>query len=232
MDRLIQGIRGEDLKNHAVLAKHPIFKRLRMMPGDIERDPIRKNRVENAETFVSSLRKTEFGGMQNEFVAALYSRVFREHEFETALKRGFGGKVVVDLGCGASPFGVKLCAKIGADTYVGVETSEFLLRIGLNILEVQKSDLEGNTDIGFFIVITDLLKFLSRLPDASVNFMINGMGWEILKRLEYRERAAREVERATEKNGMVVMTCSDWDFGEDKMRKIVSSDRTLVLEKM
>jgi len=58
-------------------------------------------------------------------------------------------------------------------------------------------------------VRADMLDFISRLKDASVNIVINGIDSEVIKVPEYHELLAKEILRVTKKNGVIFGNMSD-----------------------
>ena len=64
------------------------------------------------------------------------------------------------------------------------------------------------------VVQDDMLLFASRLPDESVNFIMNGLDIFVIGETKYRERLNFELERATEKGGLIIGNQSDFPLSE------------------
>jgi len=117
--------------------------------------------------------------------------------FENKLK----GRVLVDLGCGqhmqsaiGNAYTLNLARKFQVKSYIGIDKL-----IKLNDLEDFNSK-----NLDAIIVKADMLDFVSKLSDNSVNFTINGIdGVVILDSDKYARAVAAEMVRATLSNGII-----------------------------
>lgn len=148
----------------------------------------------------------------------------RQIEIRKTVKETLKNSVLVDLGCGEFLM-ESLASQFGAKGYIGVDKYfargqlpidptknqiEELIAARPNFkASVAEARLHG-TDVGF--TRADMLDFVSRLPENSVNFTLNGIDIQILgnelSRSEnimdnYRQTLAKEILRATRQNGII-----------------------------
>ena len=120
-------------------------------------------------------------------------------------KNKLKGKVLVDLGCGQylqhfdacaqqNSYTLNLARKLQVKSYIGVDKF------------IELNDLEdfNSKSLDAIIVKADMLDFVSKLPDNSVNFTINGIdGVVILNCDKYAQAVAAEMVRATLPKGII-----------------------------
>lgn len=108
----------------------------------------------------------------------------------------------VAIGEGEAPIGQKF------DPYIGYKRQDNFWLL---------TEEEKDRAMEALNVKTDMLNFVARLPDNSVNFCLNGIDYYIIERDAYREALFKEIKRATKINGVI--------FGIEQV--IVRSDAEL-----
>lgn len=125
------------------------------------------------------------------------------------------GRPLVDLGGGFYDGLQKIAVSLGVSTYINVDKFAFTYPEKPNPFvdsfeemakqegeDVDPSEMkDGETQLVH--VKADLLDFVSRMPDNSTNFTINGIDLLILGSRPYHEALAKEVSRATFPGGLV-----------------------------
>jgi hypothetical protein len=110
---------------------------------------------------------------------------------KNVMKEFIEGKILVDLGGGERYYKMeKLANSCGASSYLCVDKYQY----------------DGNkfrSNEGVMRVRMDMLRFVSRLPDNSVNFTISGIDGYVLPDRDYKEALAHEMARTTLQNGIV-----------------------------
>jgi hypothetical protein len=107
---------------------------------------------------------------------------------KTILSTKLSGKILVEPGCGYGNDGIEITERFSAEGYIGIDK---------RTISDRTSRIEAK------IICMDMLSFIARLPDASVNFMFNGIEFNIINDERYWVRLGWEVWRATEKGGIV-----------------------------
>lgn len=153
-----------------------------------------------------------------------------------ALKGRFKDKVVVDLGAGDMSWTYFLSVALGSKGYVGVEKFqgdllEDKLRdadLGTMLFywaQISKSSAYADDSfkndpdwkseykslsklIPASVVKQDILSFLKRLPDGSVNVLTFGVDDMVLPSTEYRNAVAEEIKRVLHHDGMYITDSS------------------------
>lgn len=74
----------------------------------------------------------------------------------------------------------------------------------------------------------DMLKFVSKLPDKSTNFLINGIDDSIIRNNKYWEKLSKELYRATEDSGIITGYGSAFYHFEKYFRDI--TPKVIVIE--
>ena len=109
------------------------------------------------------------------------------------------GKVIVEPGCGLGKSGIEIAERFSAEGYIGVDRRK---------LDCWSSQIRQDGSFNVEFKDMDMLSFIARLPDSSVNFLFNGIDFMVLNEERYWERLGREVWRKTEKGGIVFGICS------------------------
>lgn len=133
---------------------------------------------------------------------ALKEERFRDERLY--LKNKLKRTALVDLGCGETPLGVgsalEFAVTARVEAYIGVDKYK---------LPENGVDLPSGSKMKVAFVPEDMLVFVSRLSDNSVNFLMSGIDWTIIQDHEYWQRLIKEIGRATIKGGIVVGCGSD-----------------------
>lgn len=120
------------------------------------------------------------------------------------LKERVRGKILVDLGSGTNNSMERLAEALEASVYVKID--KFFLNPKLiNPTEIVRTK-QGMQITG---AISDMLDFLSKLPDNSVCLTINGIDGLVIRNNEYHEALVREIVRVLVAGGAVFGTNSD-----------------------
>lgn len=113
---------------------------------------------------------------------------------------------LVDLGSGYDADGYLIAQHFGSSVYVGVDiyphgAKEKALD-PLAFDKERREDFQRPGSPECMLVRSDMLDFVSRLPDNSVNFMMNGL--DCVRGGEYQEKLAKEIIRALKPGGLLV----------------------------
>jgi len=154
----------------------------------------------------------------------------------SALRERFKDKVVVDLGAGDMSWAYFLSVALGSKGYVGVEKfqgdrledtlkhndAKTMLWYWANISRsssLDKISLQDDPEfkkeyepfcklIPAAVAKEDILDFLKRLPDDSVNVLTFGVDDMVLPSSQYRSAVAKEIERVLNSDGMYITDSS------------------------
>jgi hypothetical protein len=107
-------------------------------------------------------------------------------------------QIVVDLGAGIMPYGLKISESLGAKGYIAVEP---------NFPNSLRENIYSHS-IPFTIIPEDMLTFLRRLPDESVSILTSGIDECILQSKEYITSVEEEIERTLHQLGTYINYCS------------------------
>ena len=167
-----------------------------------------------ADDTISILRARE-----NEATDEKTDREYLEHKLR--------GGILVDLGCGDGVM-VYTAEEYGAAGYIGVDKYQFNTRHQTRMFESNAKQIElMPREIESVKIQFDMLDFVSRLPDNSVNFTMNGIDEVIIHHgLPYQKVLAKEIARALKKGGVIfgnnwqpIQNQMDVDAAELKLEK-------------
>lgn len=107
----------------------------------------------------------------------------------------FNGKVLVDLGAGSVPNGYLAAKLLGASGYIAVEPYNY--RELYERLSSENGGLVEDDEVAIpaNVAPEDMLEFLRRLPDQSVNILTSGLDITILPDYHKRKEIEKEIER-------------------------------------
>lgn len=119
------------------------------------------------------------------------------------------GQAVVDLGCGEGSTFRKVLSDIGVSRYIGVDQmmsygyrpylEDERVGVVMPLGEDPEDYVEG------FLIRTDMLSLVARLPDGFGSFALNGIDDAILEPdTPYTQELVRQIARATAPGGVVV----------------------------
>jgi hypothetical protein len=131
------------------------------------------------------------------------------------LREKLKGKTLCDLGCGSYNFiqmstrfrippDLQIKQYIGVDKYRVATSENNFINVSKYNYGVITSELNPG-DIGLWIkfVRMDMLEFVSKMPDNSMNYLICNINNSLIFDHEYFERLNKELLRTTEKNGII-----------------------------
>jgi hypothetical protein len=123
----------------------------------------------------------------------------------SVLKDRFKDKIFVDLGAGDREFGFMISKILGAKSYIGVEKfNGNLLETTLSGIKFKKQKHQEKENLQIPEVAVendDMLSFLKRLPDNSVNVFMSGIDQNVIGNPKYTEFIKKEIERVISKEG-------------------------------
>ncbi|OGF23390.1 hypothetical protein A2Y83_02410 [Candidatus Falkowbacteria bacterium RBG_13_39_14] len=146
---------------------------------------------------------------------------------------------LIDLGGGTMPTMAKFAETSKSEFYINVEKNwpdENPINPKKDIAD--KRDKEEYLKMQYVVVKDDMLDFISKIPDNSANFTINGINYQIIKNQKYHKALAQELVRATKEGGIIFGVQSDvfnYLSGEefkDKVREIEKGRTERIFEKM
>lgn len=120
------------------------------------------------------------------------------------LKEKLQGLPVVDLGSGTSSSVESLAVELGASDCIQVDrfiNERFKLEPLINLRADSRNVKQKETYTA--LVQADMLDFISRMPDGSANFFINGIDRLIIENRDYHEALTVELTRATPIGGII-----------------------------
>mgnify|MGYP001572054929 CR=1 FL=1 len=138
----------------------------------------------------------------------IWSEVINAQEENTVrdfLRRHLSGQVLIDLGGGSSAMS-NLASEFGCTTYVNADRAPYDEKEKPNpLVPAGHWQVEDTMNVH---VHADMLDFISRVRENSVNCIINGIDVIIVDDSKYHESLAREMIRATRKGGLIFGTTS------------------------
>ncbi len=154
--------------------------------------------IEGARNGRGKFLKTPYVGLTWDYLGdERFEHAFGE--LRETMRKKLQGKTLVDLGC-----------NIGFSRW---QTREIILnmRIAKYIgVDLDTKEIEYEQDgVKISIMQTEMLNFISRLPTASVNFMLTGIDSSVINVKGYTRELAAELYRATEKGGLVFGSSSE-----------------------
>jgi hypothetical protein len=118
------------------------------------------------------------------------------------LSQKIGGEILIDLG-GSSGSMESVARIVGAKTYITVDkyiAKDSPVDVYANLSTQSKKNASDPDKV---MVKADLLEFVSKLPDASVNVTINGIDGLIIPESDYHKALANEIIRVAKNGGVV-----------------------------
>lgn len=128
-----------------------------------------------------------------------------ENAVRDFLRRHLSGQVLIDFGGGTSAMS-NLASEFGCSIYVNVDRAPYGEEEKPNPLVPAYHRQVGDTMN--LHVHADMLDFISRVKENSVNCIINGIDVIIVDDSKYHEALAREMIRVTKKGGLIFGTTS------------------------
>ncbi|OGH69195.1 MAG: hypothetical protein A3I29_03340 [Candidatus Magasanikbacteria bacterium RIFCSPLOWO2_02_FULL_44_11] len=117
-------------------------------------------------------------------------------------KQKLTGHPFIDLGGGIGLMR-GIASEFGATEYINVDR-QYHENLPPNPFEIRHSAPLGNKQNACEIdVHADMLDFVSRLKDGVASFTLNGIDYSIVDDPEYHKALAREIIRATRKDGLI-----------------------------
>jgi len=171
---------------------------------------IKKNQYESV--IRASQITSSFEGWSDEALFTSYARLFlrflyspseeeaeRSAEVRHFLEQKLKGKIVVDLGGNNMQ---RLARDMGARVYIAVDLYEFGKEYPADSsLNLSPGKKDGEMEV--VSVKSDMLEFLSRLPDKSVCICINGIDGALISYDAYHDALATEISRVISEGGIV-----------------------------
>lgn len=133
----------------------------------------------------------------------------RSENARAFLKERLAGKILIDLGGGESRSMESLAQMLGALAYIKVDVyfqSSLADKYGRL---ANNGKLEANGEMEVYHVKSDMLKFLSTIPDNSVCVTINGIDMSVIHSEEYHKALASEIMRVLIPDGIIFGRLSD-----------------------
>ncbi len=159
-----------------------------------------KKKMQEVDEFLEELPENKFmlGTTPGHFSGSLAQNLETSQEDLQFIKEKLSGETLIDLGCGEPGYTDAHLKEldISLASYVGVDKKEFDQRW------VEESRKQGGFPVEY--INEDLLRFVSKIPDNSANFLISGIDEDVLRDSEYRKRLMAEIMRATKQGGLVL----------------------------
>lgn len=152
--------------------------------------------VEYGEIFSASPHSESF---YNDLTTANLKR----REATRELFRFFRDQIVIDLGAGKRPWGLRIAEEAGARGYIAVEKYNF----DDCYRSVKYGWLERRPEINSIpasVVAEDMLVFLDRLPDRSASFFLCNIDENVIRFQNKRNSIASEMARVLHPAGAIV----------------------------
>lgn len=209
---------------------------------DWEKDSASLQRVKDIEKFVKDLPQNESGINLPQsfsidyFIEFLLNHDRRRKDYEL-IKNKFKDTTVVDLGAGDSvaihhllPYLTEMEIK----EYIAVE--KFYGNKQEDAPEpMENTDMGGNvidSKMKSYRINSDMFIFISKLPDNSCNFIMNGIDHYVIHNDKYWEKLSQELHRVTLELGIITGYGSNVPSSNFKDIRIEPSPGKLILEKI
>lgn len=141
------------------------------------------------------------------------------------LKDKLHDQTVVDLGSNLYFLGVSESLKnLGIKKYIAVDKFADINRPKIKQIK-ERVMPRMEKEFGLEFKNEDMLSFISRLPDNSVNYVMNGIDDTIIQNEKYWQVLAQELHRTTVKNGIVTGFHSEISFYTGDGFKVIKNDR-------
>jgi len=151
-------------------------------------------------------------------------------ELIDSIRNGLRDEILVDLGGGWGDMW-NAAIKVNAKAYINIDKNppthwDKAIDVTTNLSPSSIVANEGNrTEL--LEIKADMLDFLSRLPDNSVNIVMNGIDDTILNNQEYIRAVANEITRVTKKGGFVFGSHSaPLDWMHEVIKNLKEGERT------
>ncbi len=159
-----------------------------------------KKKMQEVDEFLEKVPENKFmlGTTPGHFSGSLAQNLETSQEDLQFIKEKLSGETLIDLGCGEPGYTDAHLKELGISlaAYVGVDKKEFEQKW------VEESKKQGGFPVEY--INEDLLRFVAKIPDNSVNFLISGIDEDVLRDSEYRKRLMVEIVRATKQGGLVL----------------------------
>jgi len=140
--------------------------------------------------------------------------------FEQKLK----GDILIDLGGGDSRTIHEMADIVGVKTYINVDVGSDNDPYAGHPMPAENywrlSNEQREIPMEAMDVYDDMLDFVSRLPDNSSNFILNGIDSYVLKNEEYRKALFKELVRATKEGGVLFGFESDIWQNDPRLKSV------------
>jgi hypothetical protein len=119
------------------------------------------------------------------------------------LKERLAGKILVDLGGGESRSMESLAQMLGVSVYIRVDVYFQSSLVDEHGRLADRGKMEPDGEMMVYHVKSDMLEFLSRLPDSSVCVTINGIDMSVIHSEAYHQALAKEIVRVLAPDGVI-----------------------------
>lgn len=194
-----------------------------------------KERIKNTNDFVQDIPHQSFmlGATNLYFSWSLEWYLEKNPDTLNFLKKYLKNEILIDLWCWKPGYtDTSLNAlQIPLKAYIGIDSNQFD--------EKDEEDIIYSKNNNFFQTEyknEDLLRFVSKLPDNSVNFLLTGIDKDVLKNNEYRIRLKEQIMRTTKNQGLIINRYSaddllPWKDNIDFNRKEYAHDLKIIIKK-
>ncbi|MFA6185572.1 MAG: class I SAM-dependent methyltransferase [Candidatus Shapirobacteria bacterium] len=158
----------------------------------------RQIKIKEIENFVRNLPELP----HNPFCREPYSKQFqyiceKRPEVQKILAKKLTNETVIDLGCGFCDYVLCSLDKFNIKEYIGVDNNF------PNLEAVKKENLaKKEHHYGIDYIESDMLTFLSKLPDNSVHIIMNGIDQTIIRDHQYWGKLEKEITRVVKRGGI------------------------------
>ncbi len=181
-----------------------------------EKDAQIMSRVNETTAYLKSISSEDAGYTFGTPFDALFVMGFLEsNDNHKIIEEKVRDKVVIDLGAGSAYRLLEEFAKLNVKEYIGVDKK----RSDSIISDYAKQRL-GELGVKGDYIRSDMLLFVSKLPDKSANFVINGIDDNILDNKEYWDRLIDQIYRTTYDEGVIMGTGSEFNLFTKKFVQI------------
>jgi len=147
----------------------------------------------------------------------------KENELSKFLEVHLRGQLLIDLGAGTGRTVGDICRIFGVKDYVSVDRHymDFPNKLESSDISYREEESEGLHEI---LVNSDMLDFISRMPDNRGNFILNGIDSWVIRENDYFEALAKELIRTTKKDGIIFGIESDITYPLNALIKKFKQD--------
>lgn len=174
--------------------------------SEYSNSPEVKERLQKTERLLKRLPDDVSNQINTNYSRFFVSEIKDNLDNLELLKKRLEDEVVVDLGAGNTGKVFRLLnnENIEVDSYIFVDKfEEFgIKRWGKDLNKARQENKDAAPDFRIGVEVDDMLRFVSKLPNSSVSFIMCGVDNEIIESNKYWERLFKQIRRSLSDDGL------------------------------